>query len=73
MAEAKPLARWTVSELLEARPGAAEVLAAHGVDPRTRCHRAAREGMTLRQVLGHVCPVDDAEATLRDLAELMGD
>lgn len=71
MVRVKPLANWTMDALLKAHPEAAEVLAAHGVDPRTRCHRAAREGMTLRQVLGRVCPVDDAEATLGDLAKLI--
>ena len=60
-------------DLLAAHPDAAEVLAAHGVDPRTRCHRAALAHMTLRQVLGRVCPVDDVKATLADLEGLVGE
>lgn len=67
----KPLGRWTMNELLAAHPQAADVLAAHGVDPRRRCHRAARESLTLKQVLGRVCPVDDVDATLQDLEALI--
>lgn len=67
----RPLAAWTMNELLSVLPEAAEVLARHGVDPRTRCHRAARGHMTLKQVLGRTCPVDDVEATFADLTELL--
>lgn len=67
----KPLAAWTMDELLSVLPEAAEVLARRGVDPRTRCHRAARGHMTLKQVLGRTCPVDDADATFADLAALL--
>jgi len=68
---AKPLTAWTMNELLDRCPEAAEVLARHGVDPRTRCHVAARQHMTLKQVLGKVCPVDDVAATLNDLEALV--
>lgn len=67
----KPLTAWTMDELLSVCPEAAEVLAQHGVDPRTRCHRAARGYMTLRQVLGRTCPVDDMDATFADLTALL--
>lgn len=67
----KPLARWTMDELLARHPAAAEVLERHGVNPLTRCHRAARRHMTLGQVLGHTCPVDDVEATFADLHALI--
>lgn len=66
----KPLTAWTMEELLSVCPEAAEVLAQHGVDPRTRCHRAARGYMTLKQVPGRTCPVDDVEATFADLTTL---
>ena len=69
-AGAKPLERWTMDELLERCPQAADVLARHGVDPRTRCHRGAR-AMTLANLLGKVCPVDDRDATLHDLSRLL--
>lgn len=67
----KPLAAWTMDELLSVRPEAAEVLAQHGVDPQTRCHRAARGYLTLKQVLGRTCPVDDVDATFADLEALL--
>ncbi len=69
---AKPLTRWTMNELLEAYPEAAEVLVAHGVDPRTRCNVAVRGSLRLGNILGRNCPVDDAEATLEDLRRLTG-
>ncbi len=62
------LATQTMDRLLAAYPDAAGVLADHGVDPRTRCHLAARRHMKLRQVLGRTCPVDDVDATFDDLA-----
>ncbi|MCC6312348.1 MAG: hypothetical protein IT345_15745, partial [Trueperaceae bacterium] len=43
-----------------------------GVDPLQRCHSAALNHMTLRQVLGRTCPVDDVEATFAELGELLG-
>ena len=67
----KPLARWTMDELLARYPAAAKVLERHGVNPLTRCHRAARRHMTLGQVLGRTCPVDDVEATFADLNALV--
>lgn len=57
----------TMDRLLATYPSAADVLAEHGVDPRTRCHLAARRHMNLRQVLGRTCPVDDVDATFDDL------
>jgi hypothetical protein len=60
-----------MDELLQAHPEAAEVLAAHGVDPRTRCHVGARRSMTLTQVLARVCPVDDVAETMRALHALV--
>lgn len=66
-----PLTRWTMNQLLDAYPGAAEVLAAHGVDPRTRCNHAVREYLKLGSVLGRNCPVDDVAATLADLEAFM--
>lgn len=63
------LAGQTMDRLLALAPSAAEVLAEHGVDPRSRCHVAARRHMTLRQVLGRTCPVDDVDATFDDLAD----
>lgn len=66
----KPLTAWTMNELLARCPEAAEVLAQHGVNPLTRCHVAARQHMTLKQVLGKVCPVDDVAATSSDLERL---
>jgi hypothetical protein len=61
------LATRTMDGLSSAYPGAADVLAEHGVDPRTRCHVAARRHLKLRQVLGRTCPVDDVDATFDDL------
>lgn len=61
------LATQTMDRLLAAYPSAADVLAEHGVDPRTRCHLAARRHMKLRQVLGRTCPVDDVDAAFDDL------
>lgn len=55
-----------MDELLSACPEAVEVLARHGVDPRTRCHRAARGYMTLKQVLGRTCLVDGVKTTFGD-------
>lgn len=69
----RPLTSWTMDELLATCPDAAEVLAGHGVDPRSRCHAGARRHMTLGQVLGRVCPVDDRAATLADLQALLDD
>lgn len=65
------VASYKMADLLAAYPGAGDVLARHGVDPRTRCHRAATNFMTLKQVLGRTCPVDDVAATLADLEELI--
>lgn len=70
---AQPVAECTMNELLEAFPGAAEVLAAHGVDPRTRCNVAVRGHLRVRKVLGRSCPVDDVEETLRDLRSMVGE
>lgn len=56
-----------MTELLAAYPSAVEVLVRHGVDPRDRCHVAAQRHMTLGQVLGRVCPVDDRAATFAEL------
>jgi hypothetical protein len=64
---------WTVDELLAAHPGAVEVLVRHGVDPRSRCHVAARRHMTLGRVLGRVCPVDVRAATLAELEAFVGE
>ena len=66
-----PLTAWTMNELLGVCPEAAKVLEQRGVNPLTRCHRAAREHMTLKQVLGKICPVDDVEVTLTDLMLLV--
>ena len=60
-----------MADLLAAHPDAREVLIPHGVDPLARCHRAATTYMTLKQVLGRTCPVDDVAATLADLAALI--
>lgn len=65
-----PLIAWTTDELLSVYPEAAEALAPHGVDPQTRCHCAAKH-MTLKQVLGRTCPVDDVDATFADLTALL--
>jgi len=59
-----------MDELLNVCPEAVEVFQKHGVNPLTRCHRAARHHMTLKQVLGRTCPVDDVAATFRDLETL---
>lgn len=67
----KPLAAWTIDELLNVLPEAAEVLERHGVNPLTRCHHAARGHMTLKHVLGRTCPVDDVEATFAELTALL--
>lgn len=71
VADRKPLTRWTMNELLGAYPDAAEVLAKHGVDPRTRCNHAVRHYLKLGQVLGRNCPVDDVEATFEDLQGML--
>lgn len=63
----RPVAKWTMNELLDAYPSAADVLAEHGVDPRTRCNHAVRNHLRLGHVLGRNCPVDDVKATLADL------
>lgn len=60
-----------MDELLEKHPRAAEVLASHGVDPRLRCNHAVRHHLKLGQVLGRTCPVDDVDATFRDLEALL--
>ncbi len=70
MAPESPLTAWTMDELLSVCPEAAEVLEKHGVNPLTRCHRGAR-CMTLKQVLGRTCRVDDVEATFADLTALL--
>lgn len=69
----RPVANFTMDELLEGFPGAADVLASHGVDPRTRCNAAVRGYLRVGKVLGRSCPVDDVEATLRDLRVLVGE
>ncbi len=61
------LERSTLNAVLDDHPTVADVLARHGVDPRTRCHHAARAYMPLRVVLRRICPVDDVDATWRDL------
>lgn len=58
-------------ELLVTVPSARHVMISHGVDPLRRCHSAALDHMTLKQVLGRTCPVDDVEATFADLTELL--
>lgn len=60
-----------MAKLLASHPGAREVLRRHGVDPVERCHSAAQHYLTLKQVLGRTCPVDDVQATLADLAALV--
>lgn len=69
----RPVAVCTMDALLEAVPEAADVLASHGVDPRTRCNAAVRGYLRVGKVLGRSCPVDDVEATLRDLRALVGE
>lgn len=69
----RPVATCTMDELLETVPEAADVLASHGVDPRTRCNAAVRVYLPVGKVLGRSCPVDDVEATLRDLRALVGE
>ena len=61
------LERSTLNAVLDDHPAAADVLARHSVDPRLRCHHAARAYLPLRVVLRRICPVDDVEATWRDL------
>lgn len=60
-----------MDELLEEYPYAAEILARHGVDPRTRCNVGVRHYLRLRKVLGRNCPVDDPAAALTEIAELI--
>lgn len=67
----KPLATWTMDELLSVLPEAAGVLERHGVNPLTRCHRAARRHMTLKQPLRRTCPVDDVDATFAELTAFL--
>jgi len=67
----RSLKAWTMDEVLAAHPSAVDVLIRHGVDPRSRCHVAARRTMTLGQVLGRVCPVDDRAATIAELEALL--
>ena len=62
---------WTMDELLDRFPAAAEVLARHGVDPRTRCNHAVRHYLRLGKVLGRNCPVDDPVAALAELEQLV--
>jgi len=66
------VAKMKMAQLLRGAPEARAVLQRHGVDPLQRCHSAALNHMTLKQVLGRTCPVDDVEATLADLLELLG-
>lgn len=63
----KPVAKWTMDELLERYPEAVSVLVSHDVSPHTRCNHAVRHYLTLKQALGRACPVDDATRTLADL------
>ncbi len=65
------LSSMRMRQLLTAVPKAREVLKRHGVDPLQRCHSAALDHMTLKQVLGRTCPVDDAEATFAELGRLL--
>ena len=65
------LAAWTMDELLAACPQAAEVLAKHGVDPRSRCNHAVRHYLGLGRVLGRNCPVDDPAAVLAELRSML--
>lgn len=58
-------------DLLATHPQARAVLQSHGVDPMTRCHSAALNHMTLKQVLGRTCPVDNVEETFADLAGVL--
>lgn len=67
----RSLKAWTMDEVLAAHPSAVDVLIRHGVDPRSRCNVAARRHMTLGQVLGRVCPVDDGAETLAELEVLL--
>lgn len=69
----RPVANCTVNELQNAFPEAADVLASHGVDPRTRCNTAVRVYPRVGKVLRRNCPVDDVDATLRDLRALVGE
>jgi hypothetical protein len=66
----EPLGSWTMDELLEDHAAAADVIARHGIDPRTRCHAGVRGHLPLRTAFRSVCRVDDAVATLADLEEL---
>lgn len=61
-----------MGRLLAEVPEARSVLQRHGVDPLQRCHSAALNHMTLKQVLGRTCPVDDVDATFAELGELLG-
>jgi len=70
--DANEVAKLKLGQLLREVPQARNVLQRHGVDPLQRCHSAALNHMTLKQVLGRTCPVDDVDATLTDLAELLG-
>ena len=60
-----------MDELLDEYPAAAEILARHGVDPRTRCNTAVRHYLRLKNVLGRNCPVDDPKATFAELENLL--
>ena len=71
VSEPKRLGDWTMDQLLDEYPAAAEILARHGVDPRTRCNVAVRHYLRLKKVLGRNCPVDDPKATVTDLEELV--
>ena len=62
-----------MAHLLAAYPSAHQVLVRHGVDPLVQCHRAATNHMTLKQVLGRTCKVDDVEATLTELEDLVNE
>lgn len=64
---ASDIARMTMDELLGRWPGAADVLAQHGVDPRTRCNHAVRHYLKLGKVFGRNCPIDHPAATLAHL------
>jgi hypothetical protein len=65
------LSSMKMRQLLTAVPEVREVLVRHGVDPLQRCHSAALNHMTLKQVLGRTCPVDDVEATFAELRRLL--
>ena len=58
----------TVKEIMEARPGAAEVFLNHGVDVPLECDEGIQECNL--ELCDSMCHIDDVDALIKDLQKL---